>query len=74
GGVDRGQAAVGKRRYLRALPPDPMAESGTMPDTHWRLRGYQDAADALTWNGRDVYDIHSQSPGTALDGTNYRDW
>lgn len=73
-GVDRGQAAGGRRHYLRAVPRDPMAESGSPAETHWRLRGYQDAPDALTWGGRDVYDIHSQSGSQALDGTDYRDW
>lgn len=72
-GVDRGQANGGKRRYLRAIPDDPLAPS-VAAETHWMLRGYQDDADALTWGGRDVYDIRSTSEGTAIDGTRYKDW
>jgi hypothetical protein len=38
------------------------------------IRGYQDDQYTFTWNGRDVYDIHSVSPSQAIDGTNYREW
>jgi general secretion pathway protein G len=72
-GVDRGQANGGKRRYLRSIPADPLqpAVVGAAP---WALLGYQDDPDALNWGGKDVYDIHSLSEGTAVDGTMYRDW
>lgn len=74
-GADSGRAGGGKRRYLRRIPHDPMAESPTAPPaTQWVLRGYQDASDTLSWNGRDVYDIRSASPAQAIDTTYYRDW
>lgn len=74
-GVDTGQPGGGKRRYLRSIPRDPMADmAGTPPAAQWRLRGYQDAPDAPAWNGRDVYDIHSASPAQAIDASDYRDW
>ena len=74
-GADTGDARGGKRRYLRRLPRDPFAETATTaPANQWVIRGYQDKPDTLTWNGRDVYDIHSASPAQAIDGTDYRDW
>ena len=74
-GADTGHAAGGKRRYLRRIPRDPFAETATTPVAgQWMIRGYQDEPEALTWNGRDVYDIHSASPAQAIDGTSYRDW
>lgn len=74
-GADRGKAGGGKRRYLRRIPRDPFADTATRdPAEQWMIRGYQDEADALTWNGRDVYDIHTTSPAQAIDGTNYKDW
>lgn len=74
-GADTGRAGGGKRRYLRRIPRDPMAESATAaPASQWLLRGYQDAPDALSWGGRDVYDIRSAAPAQAIDGTYYRDW
>lgn len=74
-GVDTGRAAGGKRRYLRRIPRNPFATSATTPpDQQWALRGYQDEADALSWNGKDVYDIHPVTDDQAIDGTLYRDW
>lgn len=74
-GADTGHAGGGKRRYLRRIPRDPFTDTAAKdPAEQWMTRGYQDEADALTWNGRDVYDIHSTSTALAIDGTNYRDW
>lgn len=74
-GADTGRAGGGKRRYLRSVPRDPFAEDATMHrDDQWVLRGYQDNPESLTWNGEDVYEIHSASDGQAIDGTRYRDW
>lgn len=74
-GADTGHAGGSKRRYLRRIPRDPFTDTATKdPAEQWVIRGYQDEADALTWNGRDVYDIHSMSTAQAIDGTTYRDW
>lgn len=73
-GVDSGDARGGKRKYLRRIPRDPLADSKQPPAQQWVLRGYQDAVDAIVWNKKDVYDIRSGSEATALDGTRYRDW
>lgn len=58
-----------KVRYLREIPKDPMTGN---PD--WGLRSTQDDPDSKSWGGQDVFDVYSQSTGTALDGTNYSDW
>ncbi len=58
-----------KVRYLREIPKDPMTGN-----QDWGLRSTQDDPDSKSWGGQDVFDVYSQSTGTALDGTNYADW
>ena len=64
-----GDASGRKLKFLRRIPTDPMTHS-----TEWGLRSYQDDADSTSWGGQNVYDVYSQSEGTALDGTKYVDW
>lgn len=56
-------------KFLRRIPVDPM--TGT---TDWGLRSNQDAPDAISWGGENVYDIYTKSRRTALDGSKYADW
>ena len=58
-----------KLKLLRRIPIDPM--TGT---DEWGLRSYQDASDATSWGGEDVYDVYSLSKGTGLNGVPYRKW
>ena len=58
-----------KLKYLRRVPIDPMTKS-----TEWGLRSYQDEPDTTRWGGQDVFDVHTTSEGTALDGTKYKTW
>jgi general secretion pathway protein G len=58
-----------KFRYLRSIPIDPMTNS-----KEWGLRSTQDDPDSDSWGGQAVFDVYSKSPGTALDGTKYKDW
>jgi general secretion pathway protein G len=58
-----------KIKFLRRLPIDPM--TGT---TEWGLRSYKDDPDSSSWGGEDVFDVYSNSDGTALNGTKYKDW
>ena len=58
-----------KLKFLRRIPVDPMTGKA-----EWGKRSYQDAADASSWGGQNVYDVYTTAEGTALDGTKYRDW
>jgi general secretion pathway protein G len=69
-GVAAAHDATGRKlKYLRRVPIDPMTKS-----TDWGLRSYQDDAKSTRWGGQDVFDVHTTSDGTALDGTKYKDW
>lgn len=56
-------------RFLRAIPEDPMTKS-----KDWGLRSNQDAPDADSFGGQNVFDVYTKSTGTALDGTKYNTW
>ena len=56
-------------RFLRAIPTDPMTKS-----KDWGLRSNQDAPDSDSFGGQNVFDVHSKSTDTALDGTKYNTW
>jgi general secretion pathway protein G len=58
-----------KVRYLRKVPIDPMTGKA-----EWGMRSVQDDPDATSWGGHNVFDVFSQSTGTATDGTKYADW
>jgi general secretion pathway protein G len=69
-GVIAANDATGRKlKYLRRVPTDPMTNS-----TEWGLRSYQDDSKSTRWGGQDVFDVHSMSEGTALDGSKYKDW
>jgi len=69
-------SAIPKRKvYLRRIPDDPMTpEDESKGDGEWDFRSCYDTADAGSWGGENVFDVHSKSKGKALDGTNYRVW
>ena len=50
-------------------PVDPMTDS-----TDWGLRGSGDPPTSTSWSGEDVFDVYTKGDGTALNGSNYRDW
>jgi len=58
-----------KVKFLRRIPVDPMTNS-----TEWGLRSNQDDADSDSFGGQNVFDVHTKSTGTALDGTKYSTW
>ena len=58
-----------KVRFLRAIPVDPMTNS-----SEWDLRSNQDEPDADSFGGQNVFDVHTRSQGTGLDGTKYNKW
>jgi general secretion pathway protein G len=58
-----------KVKFLREVPIDPMTGK-----QDWVLRSMQDDPDSDSWGGQNVFDVHSASDGTALDGTKYSTW
>jgi general secretion pathway protein G len=58
-----------KVRFLRRIPVDPMTGNN-----EWGLRANQDDPDSDSFGGQNVFDVHSKSIGTALDGTKYSTW
>ena len=69
-GVSAANDVTGRKiRFLRRVPIDPMTRS-----TEWGLRSYQDEPNATSWGGQNVFDVHTTSNGTGLDGTKYKDW
>ena len=60
--------------FMRRLPRDPFFPDGSVPAAEtWGLRSYASPPDSPQV-GEDVYDIYTLATGTALNGTNYRDW
>ncbi len=58
-----------KVRFLRKIPVDPMTNS-----TDWGLRSNQDDPDSDSFGGQNVFDVHTKSNATGLDGTKYSTW
>ena len=55
--------------YLRRIPVDPMTGQAD-----WEFRSCYDAADSTSWGGENIFDVHSKSKGTSLNGEKYSDW
>ena len=55
--------------YLREIPKDPITNSN---DT-WRLV-MEDAGQSVNQTEPGIFDVHSGSDKTGLDGTSYADW
>lgn len=71
-GVDAtkvGEISTKKKVYLRAIPVDPMTGQA-----NWDLCSCYDEAKCDSWGGENVFDVRSQSKGTALNGEKYSDW
>lgn len=68
-GVEYGSSGHEKTRFLRKIPIDPMTGRA-----EWNFQSVQDDADSRSWGGNNVFDVHSTSNATALDGTKYSDW
>lgn len=58
-----------KMKFLRRIPKDPFTGR-----REWGFRGSQDDPDSESWDGEDIFDVHSLSEKKALDGTFYREW
>lgn len=73
-GYDFGGLVSYKKKFLRKIPVDPFNPPKPGEEPKWTLRSYKDDADSTIWGGEDVYDIHSLSTETAIDGTKYNEW
>ena len=67
--IQIGAGSDRKVRFLRRIPVDPMTGRA-----EWNMQSVQDDPDSTSWGGNNVFDVHSKSQGTALDGTKYADW
>lgn len=67
------QRPQGRLYVLRRLPRDPFADPALPSAESWGQRTSTSPPDAPQ-RGADVFDVFSRSEGTALDGTQYRDW
>jgi general secretion pathway protein G len=74
-GVDDAKDARKRKIYfLRRIPRDPMHLDPTVdPANTWGKRAYESGPDEPR-EGKDVYDVYSQSTTTALNGVPYNKW
>ncbi len=68
-GIDIGDAAGTKIKYLRRLPRDPITGQA-----EWGTKSSRDTPESLFSDGINIFDVYSLSEKVALDGTSYRDW
>lgn len=68
-GFDIGDVAETKIKYLRRLPIDPITGKAD-----WVTRSSRDKPGTFATDGLNIFDVHSKSKATALDGTHYVDW
>ena len=68
-GIDVGDAAGSKLKYLRRIPMDPITR-----EVEWDTRSSRDEPDSLFSDGTNIFDVRSTSDKIALDGTKYSEW
>ncbi len=68
-GVDVGDAAGTRLKYLRRIPRDPITGSD-----EWDTRSSRDGPDALFTDGINIFDIRSTSDKIGLNGKPYSEW
>lgn len=55
--------------YLRRLPIDPMTGKDD-----WEIRSCYQTPDDTSWDGMNLFNVHSKSKDKALNGEKYSDW
>ena len=68
-GVDIGDAAGTKLKYLRRLPLDPMTG-----EPEWDTRSSRDSPDTLFSDKTNIFDVRSKSEAVGLNGDPYNQW
>jgi len=68
-GVDIGDAAGTKLKYLRRLPRDPITG-----EREWGTRSTRDGPDSLFSDGINIFDVYSLSDKVGLNGEKYSKW
>ena len=74
-GVTDAKSPTGKKIYfLRRIPRDPMhADKQASAEATWSLRSYESPPNEPRV-GKDIFDVHSRSERTGLNGVVYREW
>jgi general secretion pathway protein G len=68
-GVDPGDAADVRLKYLRRLPVDPITGK-----REWGTRSSRDRPDSLFTDGINIFDVFSKSDKVGLNGVRYSEW
>jgi len=68
-GVEIGDAAGTRIKYLRRIPVDPLTGK-----REWGTRSSRDRPDALFSDGINIFDVYTLAEKKGLDGTEYREW
>lgn len=68
-GVDTGDLAENKLKYLRRIPIDPMTG-----EREWATRSSRDRPDSLFSDGINIFDVRSKSDKSGLNGVPYAEW
>ena len=68
-GIDIGDAAGTKIKYLRRIPIDPITGLA-----EWGTRSSRDGPESLFSDNINIFDVHSTSDKVGLNGVPYREW
>jgi general secretion pathway protein G len=68
-GVPVAGSASRKIKFLRRIPVDPMVGKA-----EWGFRNSSDEPTSSSWGGGHVFDVHSNSTGTGMNGIPYKEW
>jgi general secretion pathway protein G len=68
-GIEIGDAAGTRIKYLRRIPRDPITG-----DTEWGTRSSRDRPDSMFSDGVNIFDVYSLSDKVGLNGVPYSEW